>query len=86
MIGGTALPDTPLAVPPEVARCAVEWLVELASGVATDTTRRSHQAWLDEHPEHERAWRHIEVVNQRLRGAAGSPAFTASVVQAALAR
>lgn len=69
------------AVAPEVARRAVEWLVELQSGEATDATRQAHRTWLRQHPDHERAWSHIEAVNQRLRSAAGASA----VAQATLA-
>ncbi|MBZ8140540.1 histidine kinase [Rubrivivax gelatinosus] len=68
-------------VAPEVARRAVQWLVDLQSGQASERTRRAHQAWLARDPEHARAWAHIEAVNQRLRSAAGASA----IAQATLA-
>lgn len=54
-------------IPPHVARRAVEWLVELQSGDVSTTTRQSLQHWLSLHPDHERAWLHIEAVNGQLR-------------------
>jgi transmembrane sensor len=70
-------------IPPRVARRAVEWLIALQSGEDAAGTRRGLQRWLDQHPDHERAWRHIEAVNDRLRGVA-SP-VTSVVAHAALA-
>jgi transmembrane sensor len=70
-------------IPPRVARRAVEWLVALQSEAATDPTRRAWQRWREEHPDHERAWRHIEAVNGRLQELA-SPLGSA-VAHAALA-
>ena len=62
-------------VPPTVARRAVEWLVDLQGDGVTEALRQGHRAWLAEHPDHERAWRHIESVNQQLRGAARASAI-----------
>ncbi|GGC12748.1 sensor [Oxalicibacterium flavum] len=62
--GGVRAPD----VPPHVARRAVEWLVELQSGTASESARRGWQEWLVQHDDHARAWRHIETVNASLRG------------------
>lgn len=75
--------DGATGIPPQVARRAVEWLVELQSGAATDATRQALQRWRDEHPDHERAWQRIEAVNLRLRNLA-SPLGSAAA-QAALA-
>lgn len=60
----------PSDIPPHVARRAVEWLVELQSGDVSTTTRQSLQHWLGLHPDHERAWQHIEAVNGQLRSVA----------------
>lgn len=73
----------PPDVPPEVAQRAVEWLVELQSGEASAPTRAAWQQWRDAHPDHERAWRHIESLNARWRGLA-SPLASATA-HAALA-
>jgi transmembrane sensor len=73
----------PPEVPPEVAQRAVEWLVELQSGEAGAETRAAWQQWRDAHPDHDRAWRHIEAVNARWRGLA-SPLASATA-HAALA-
>ena len=70
------------AIPPAVARTAVEWLVTLQGGDADDATHAAWRRWLDQHPDHARAWAHIESVNARLRGVA-SPLATA-VARAAL--
>ena len=75
--------DAAPAVPPEVAQRAVEWLVELQSGEAGAETRAAWQQWCDAHPDHERAWRHIETVNARWRALA-SPLASATA-HAALA-
>lgn len=71
-------------VPPAVARQAVEWLVELHSDEADDTTRLALQQWLAQHPDHERAWRRIEAVNEQLRSAAGNSAMASRVAHATL--
>ena len=60
----------PNDIPPHVARRAVEWLVELQSGDADTTTRQGLQHWMGLHPDHERAWQHIEAVNGQLRSVA----------------
>ncbi|RFC37343.1 MAG: FecR family protein [Candidatus Nitrotoga sp. LAW] len=66
----------PSDIPPYIARRAVEWLVELQSGYADTTSRQALQHWLGQHPDHERAWRHIEAVNGQLRSVA-SPLVSA---------
>ncbi len=78
-------PAVPPSLPPEVARQAVEWLVELQSDEATDSMHQAHRAWRALHPNHERAWVHIEAVTQRLRAAAGASPLTSSLASAALA-
>ncbi len=72
----------PPAIPPAVARTAVEWLVTLQGDDVDDATRTAWRRWLDQHPDHARAWTHIEAVNARLCGVA-SPLATA-VARAAL--
>ena len=67
----------PPDLPPEVAQRAVEWLVELQSGEAGAHTRAAWQQWRDAHPDHERAWRHIETMNARWRSLA-SPLASAT--------
>jgi transmembrane sensor len=66
-------PAAPLSdMDPAVARRAVEWLVELQSGSADGATHQAHSAWVAQHPEHRRAWAHIEAVNARLRSSASA--------------
>lgn len=60
------------AIPPRVAHRAVEWMVELQADVVPDEVLRAWSAWRARHPDHERAWQHIEAVNTRLR-ALGDP-------------
>lgn len=50
-----------------VADQAAEWLTVLMSGAAGDAERQRWQQWRGAHPDHERAWRHIETVTQRLK-------------------
>ncbi|MCL4182473.1 MAG: FecR domain-containing protein [Burkholderiaceae bacterium] len=50
-----------------VARQAAEWLTLLMSNEATDEDRRRWQQWRMAHPDHERAWQHIEAVTGRLK-------------------
>lgn len=61
-----ALFDYPKDIPAPVARRAVEWLIELQSD-DSGFTRQALRQWLDQHPDHARAWDHIEAVNSRLR-------------------
>ncbi len=70
------------AIPADVARTAVEWLVTLQGDDVDDDTRTAWRSWLSQHPDHLRAWQHIEAMNARLRGVA-SPLATA-VARAAL--
>lgn len=71
------------AIPPEVARRAVEWLVELQSDPVSERLRREWSRWRAADPLHEQAWQRIEAVNGRFAGL-GTPA-TAALAQAALA-
>ncbi len=71
-------------IPPHVARRAVEWWVELQSGEDTRQQQLALQRWLAEHPDHERAWRHIRDVSRRCQGL--SEATGAAVARAALTR
>ncbi|VVE38557.1 hypothetical protein PCA20602_04040 [Pandoraea capi] len=65
-----------------IAQQAVEWWVTLQSGDATDTLRAACARWREAHPEHERAWRHIENADARMRHVSGT--LGAAVAQAAL--
>jgi transmembrane sensor len=79
--------DRPKDIPPPIARRAVEWLMELQSGNTTDATRKALQQWLNQHPDHERAWRHIEAINQKLcRVGAASSVAHATLAQPSSAR
>lgn len=76
----SAAPPAPLGtrtgtapIPPDVARQAVHWLLELQSGdgPASPASQRSHQqwqAWLAADPLHARAWQRIAEVDAQLRG------------------
>ena len=50
-----------------IAMQAAEWLTTLMSGVATPAEKTAWRHWRQAHPEHERAWRHIEHVSGGLR-------------------
>lgn len=67
-----ATPSTFPPVAPEVADQAVKWLVDLQEGPGSASVREAWEQWRREDPEHERAWQHIEAVNERLKVAPGS--------------
>jgi len=73
---------TAQAFTPGVAQQAVEWWVTLQGGDATETLRAACARWREAHPDHERAWRHIEMADSRMRQV--SDALGAAVAQAAL--
>ena len=52
----------------QVAEQAVHWLLEMQQGTLTPRQQAAWQQWLNAHSEHQRAWEHIQRVNQRLRG------------------
>jgi transmembrane sensor len=62
--------DTATALPfgERAADEAAEWLTLLMSGEATEDDRRRWQQWRRGHPDHERAWQHIESFSARLKG------------------
>lgn len=55
------------ALPAPVVDAAIDWLVHLWSGNATDDSRAAWQRWRAQDPLHERAWRHIEATDARFR-------------------
>lgn len=67
----SARPPAPAAVAdgrplaPHVADQAAEWLTLLMSGEASDADHQHWLGWRAAHPDHERAWRHIEAVTRR---------------------
>ncbi|QUN41701.1 FecR domain-containing protein [Burkholderia cenocepacia] len=66
-----AAPGAP-AVPPHVARRAVEWWVDRQSGRTDDAFVAALARWRAEDPAHDAAWRHIEAMQGRFgRLAAG---------------
>jgi transmembrane sensor len=60
MAGGQPIADA-------VADQAAEWLTLLMSGEASDADRRRWRRWRAAHPDHERAWTHVEAVTQGLK-------------------
>lgn len=50
-----------------IAIQAAEWLTTLMSGQVTPAERQSWQTWRAAHPDHERAWTHIEKVSGGLQ-------------------
>lgn len=75
----------PAAVPPEVARSAVEWWLcqQEEGGELPEPRRRAWQAWREADPLHEQAWQSIVAVNQRLAGLVAPQ--QSGIAQAALA-
>lgn len=70
-------------IPPDVARRAVEWLVELQADPVPDTVHSAWAHWRTQNPVHEQAWQRIEAVNGRFAGLS-TPAG-AAVARATLA-
>lgn len=64
-----AAPGVP-AVPPEVARRAVEWWVDRQAGQTGDAFDAALARWRAEDPAHDAAWRHIETMQRRFGGLA----------------
>ncbi|MCD5987733.1 FecR family protein [Pseudomonas phytophila] len=55
-------------IAPAVAEQAVSWLIEMQSGTLGPLRQQAWQLWLNSNTEHQRAWAHIQRVNQRLSG------------------
>lgn len=60
--------NRPADFSPQVAEQAVHWLMKMQQGPLSPRQQLAWQHWLDGHSEHQRAWEHIQRVNQRLRG------------------
>lgn len=60
-----------------VAEQAVHWLLEMQQGPLNPRQQHAWQQWHDAHSEHQRAWEHIQRVNQRLRGVSSPLAHAA---------
>lgn len=56
------------AFSPQVAEQAVHWLIESQGDDFGQAQRLALEHWLQADQEHQRAWAHIQQVNQRLRG------------------
>lgn len=55
-------------ISPAVARQAVGWMIEMQEGGLDSRRQQAWQQWLNGNSEHQRAWAHIQRVNQRLSG------------------
>src|SRR5471032_1433092 len=55
-----------------IAMQAAEWLTTLMSGQATPAEKAAWTDWRQSHPDHERAWRHIEKVSGGFQGLDGA--------------
>ena len=75
--------DSSTPIPPEVARRAVEWVVELQNSPVPEPMRAAWAHWRTQNPLHEQAWQRIEAVNARFADLA-TPTGSA-VAQATLA-
>ncbi|MGE7991208.1 FecR domain-containing protein [Pseudomonas sp. NPDC089554] len=68
--------NTPFS--PQVAEQAVHWLLESQDEGFGQARQQALEHWLQADHEHQRAWAHIQQVNQRLRGVA-SPVVHATL-------
>ena len=50
-----------------IAMQAAEWLATLMSGETTPAEKSAWHEWRQAHPDHERAWKHIESASGGLR-------------------
>ncbi|MDO7930379.1 FecR family protein [Pseudomonas sp. KFB-139] len=55
-------------ISPAVAKQAVGWMIEMQEGGLDSRRQQAWQQWLNGNSEHQRAWAHIQRVNQRLSG------------------
>ena len=60
-----------------VAEQAVSWLIEMQGGALPPLRQQAWEQWLQAHSEHQRAWEHIQRVNQRLRNVSSPLAHAA---------
>ena len=60
--------NSPVDISSGVAEQAVSWLVEMQEGPLGPHRQHAWEQWLQAHSEHQRAWEHIQQINQRLRG------------------
>ncbi|WP_296782040.1 FecR domain-containing protein [Variovorax sp.] len=84
----SSFPPPGIAEPPvsaEVARRAVEWMLELQGESVPARVRDEWRRWRSAHPEHERAWRRIESVDAALGplAAPGHAAIARATLEAA---
>lgn len=61
-------PNHAAPIPPEVAQRAVEWLIDLQAEPESQVLRSKWRQWHAAHPDHERAWQRIEMVQGRVLG------------------
>lgn len=57
-----------MPVDPAIVRRASEWMARLWSGEASEEEKAACAHWRAEHPEHERAWRALQMFEQKLDG------------------
>lgn len=55
-------------ISPAVAQQAVDWLIEIQESPLQGQRQAAWQQWLNGNAEHQRAWAHIQRINQRLSG------------------
>ncbi|MGE0799326.1 MAG: FecR domain-containing protein [Lautropia sp.] len=64
-----------LPISEAIADRAAEWLTLMMSGEASDQDRQRWQQWRAAHPDHERAWQHIDAVTRRFQALAPSAGY-----------
>jgi len=80
--------DATAAAPldPAIAQRAAEWMARLWSGEASAQERAACEAWRAAHPAHERAWRRLQAMDDRLDSVPRQAARGALRVPVAAAR
>ncbi len=58
--------DSP--IDPAIVQRASEWMARLWSGEASDDDKAACEQWRTLHPDHERAWNRLQVMEDKLHG------------------
>lgn len=78
--GGASPPAGAGAIDPAIVRRASEWMARLWSDSVSDADTAAFARWRAEHPDHERAWSRLQIMDAKL-GRAASPGASHALLQ-----
>lgn len=84
--GGAGLPAAATPIDPAIVRRASEWMARLWSDSVSESDAAAFARWRAEHPDHERAWARLQIMDAKLGGAAGPGASHALLQKPPAAR